>query len=215
LEACFVFVNNKEMKLKGEFMMKGKVLISIGTVLWAFAGLARAGETLYNGIELPDEWPPKYPEITRDPMPVPYLEKAPTIIPIDVGRQLFVDDFLVEESTLSRTFHQPEYYEEPVITPEEDTAGMYAAPFSGGACYDPADKLFKMWYTRVEPHATCYATSKDGIHWEKPELDVEAGTNIVLNPDGFNSSASSFPDGFKFPDLDRGDFSFTTSCKYC
>ena len=170
-------------------MMKRKVLMSVATVLCAFTGLTRAGETLYNGIELPDEWPPKYPEISRDPMPVPYLDEVPEIVSIDVGRQLFVDDFLVEESTLSRTFHQPEYHEEPVITPEEDTAGMYAAPFSGGACYDPADKLFKMWYTRVEPHATCYATSKDGIHWEKPELDVEAGTNIVLNPDGFNSSA--------------------------
>ena len=59
-------------------------------------------------------------------MPVPYLENPPAVVPIDVGRQLFVDDFLVEESTLSRTFHQPEYHKEPVITPEEDTAGMYA-----------------------------------------------------------------------------------------
>ena len=42
-------------------MMKWKVLISIATVLWAFTGLARAGETLYNGIELPDEWPPRVP----------------------------------------------------------------------------------------------------------------------------------------------------------
>ena len=138
-------------------MMNWKVLISIATVLWAFTGLARAGETLYNGIELPDEWPPQKDKLTREVMEVPYLENPPAVVPVDVGRQLFVDDFLVEESTLSRTFHQPEYHEEPVITPEEDTAGMYAAPFSGGACYDPADKLFKMWYTRVEPHATCCA----------------------------------------------------------
>jgi hypothetical protein len=153
--------------------------------------LVSAGETLYNGIELPEQWPPKYDKITRDPMPVPYLDNVPDVIPIDVGRQLFVDDFLVEESTLSRTFHQPEIYKEPVIKPEDEkTPGMYAAPFSGGACYDPSDKLFKMWYTRVRPHSTCYATSKDGIHWDKPELDVEAGTNIVLNPEkGFDSTA--------------------------
>ncbi|MHC5200184.1 MAG: hypothetical protein ACYSO1_08775 [Planctomycetota bacterium] len=124
-------------------------------------------------------------------LPVPYLDNVPDVIPIDVGRQLFVDDFLVEESTLSRTFHQPEIYKEPVIKPEDEkTPGMYAAPFSGGACYDPSDKLFKMWYTRVRPHSTCYATSKDGIHWDKPELDVEDGTNIVLNPEkGFDSTA--------------------------
>ncbi|MHC5165268.1 MAG: hypothetical protein ACYSOI_07995, partial [Planctomycetota bacterium] len=157
----------------------------------ALTSLVSAGETLYNGIELPEQWPPKYDKITRDPMPVPYLDNVPDVIPIDVGRQLFVDDFLVEESTLSRTFHQPEIYKEPVIKPEDEkTPGMYAAPFSGGACYDPSDKLFKMWYTRVRPHSTCYATSKDGIHWDKPELDVEAGTNIVLNPEkGFDSTA--------------------------
>ena len=36
-------------------MMKWKVLISIATVLWGFTGPARGGETLYNGIELPDD----------------------------------------------------------------------------------------------------------------------------------------------------------------
>jgi hypothetical protein len=28
--------------------------------------------------------------------------------------------------------------------------------------------------------STCYATSRDGIHWEKPALDVKPGTNIVV-----------------------------------
>ena len=79
-----------------------------------------AGDRLYNGIELPDEWPPRYDELTRDPMPVPYLEDPPEVIPIDVGRQLFVDDFLIESTTLQRTFYTPEYYEQnPVIKPEE------------------------------------------------------------------------------------------------
>ncbi|MHC5089292.1 MAG: hypothetical protein ACYSOT_06775, partial [Planctomycetota bacterium] len=170
-------------------MKNWKVLMVISITLLALTSLVSAGEILYNGIELPEQWPPKYDKITRDPMPVPYLDNVPDVIPIDVGRQLFVDDFLVEESTLSRTFHQAEVYTEPVIKPEEKRAGMYAAPFSGGACYDPSDKLFKMWYTRMRPHATCYATSKDGIHWDKPELDVEDGTNIVLNPEEFNSTA--------------------------
>jgi len=185
--------------LKGSVMKNCNVLILISMILLALAGPASAGETLYNGIVLPDEWPPDYGALTRDPMPVPYLENPPAVVPIDVGRQLFVDDFLIEESTLKRTFHQPEIYKEPVIKPEEKRAGMYAAPFSGGACYDPADNLFKLWYTRVEPHATCYATSKDGIHWEKPELDVEAGTNIVLNPRGFNSTTIMLDHGAKDP----------------
>ncbi|MHC4690972.1 MAG: hypothetical protein ACYS5F_15300 [Planctomycetota bacterium] len=75
-------------------MKNGKVLILISIVLMVLAGLVNAGEILYNGIVLPDEWPPRTYEMTREPMPVPYLENPPEDIPIDVGRQLFVDDFL-------------------------------------------------------------------------------------------------------------------------
>src|SRR5690606_13646122 len=62
---------------------------------------------LYNGIRLPDIWPPQTQDpLDTSPMRVPYLENPPEIIPIDVGRQLFVDDFLIETSTLERVFHQ-------------------------------------------------------------------------------------------------------------
>jgi hypothetical protein len=37
-----------------------------------------------------------------------------------------------------------------------------------------------MWYFSGQGGATCYATSKDGLRWEKPKLDVEPGTNVVL-----------------------------------
>jgi hypothetical protein len=43
-----------------------------------YAGVTYAGETLYNGIELPDKWPPAYdrhPKQTQ--MPVPYLKNPP------------------------------------------------------------------------------------------------------------------------------------------
>jgi hypothetical protein len=64
--------------------------------------------TLPNGIRLPEEWPPRGIEPASDaPMPVPYLESPPSVIPIDLGRQLFVDDFLIAESSLERVFHQP------------------------------------------------------------------------------------------------------------
>jgi hypothetical protein len=53
-----------------------------------------------------------------------------------------------------------------------------AMPYSDGVFFDPADNLFKMWYTGVK--ATLYATSVDGVHWQKPSLDVSPGTNIVL-----------------------------------
>jgi len=62
-----------------------------------------------------------------------------------------------------------------------------AAVFSDGVWYDPQDQLFKMWYLGGESAATGYATSRDGIHWSKPHLDVRPPTNIV-QPGGRDSS---------------------------
>jgi hypothetical protein len=147
-------------------------------------------EVLYNGIRLPAEWPPRYNAVpTREVMPVPYLDRIPEVIPIDLGRQLFVDDFLIEPNSLRRTFHAAQYYsEEPVLKPEQPwemdgVSGDYPMPtamvFSDGVWYDPQDRLFKLWYMGGHNRSTCYATSTDGIHWEKPSLDVVPGTNIV------------------------------------
>src|SRR4051812_13552697 len=55
-----------------------------------------------------EDWPPKV-TLSRKPLPLaPYLTKPPAVIPIDIGRQLFVDDYLVESTTLVRTHHLPE-----------------------------------------------------------------------------------------------------------
>ena len=71
-----------------------------GCSLPASAGETLPGELLYNGIRLPAVWPPVEP-LTREPRPAPYLQQSPEVIPIDVGRQLLVDDFLVQETTSS------------------------------------------------------------------------------------------------------------------
>ncbi|MCG7851215.1 MAG: hypothetical protein MIO92_01700 [Methanosarcinaceae archaeon] len=96
-------------------MKKWKISILVFVCLLTLSGLVSAGETLYNGIELPDQWPPAY-EMTRDPMPVPYLDNVPDVIPIDVGRQLFIDGFLIDKTTMKRSFYTPEYHKlNPVI----------------------------------------------------------------------------------------------------
>jgi len=175
--------------MKKSYLQKVSTWLVVSAVLPMVAGDSRASEKLYNGIILPDEWPPKTEQLTREPMRVPYLESPPAVIPIDVGRQLFVDDFLIEHTTLTRTFHQAEYYpKNPVLKPDKPwemstQSGGHPAPtamvFSDGVWYDPQDKLFKMWYMGGYTLATCYATSKDGITWEKPTLDVKPGTNVV------------------------------------
>jgi len=146
--------------------------------------IVQSQETLYNGITLPAEWPPGIYKPTLEPMSPPYLESPPKVIPIDVGRQLFVDDFLIEETTMIRKHHVPEPYSgNPVLTHdrswEKKGKAPTAMPFSDGIWYDPQDKIFKMWYMAGYCEATAYATSQDGILWSKPDLDVVPGTNIV------------------------------------
>lgn len=140
-------------------------------------------------------WPPQIVQLDYKPMVLPYLDSIPDVIDLVPGRQLFVDDYLVERTTLSRSFHQPSpctpdpnnpdtITHAPVISPEHPWEGNMADAFSGGCWYDPQDQLFKLWYgstTSQWRNAFCHATSVDGVTWEKPELDVaERGTNIVL-----------------------------------
>lgn len=146
-----------------------------------------SGEILYNGIRLPREWPPKnIVGESREPAEIPYLMNPPSIIRIDVGRQLFVDDFLIGETTLQRTFHKPEWYEHnPILEPTttlEMNGGLcpVACPFNDGVFYDPNEKVLKMWYHAGWFDGIGYAVSEDGLHWERANLDVEPGTNRVL-----------------------------------
>ena len=138
-----------------------------------------------SGIEISSPWPPQREGRLDDrPMPVPYLQNRPDVIPVDIGRQLLVDDFLVESTTLVRTFHQPKYHpQSPVVRPdqpwEQGKKHHSAMVYSDGVWFDPAYQLFKMWYLAVNKFSTCLATSRDGIHWKKPALDVVEGTNIV------------------------------------
>ena len=168
----------------GRFAEQFGLILAQTLALMAVSAVWAAGETLYNGIDLPSPWPPKDHVVTLDPMRLPYIANPPAVIPIDVGRQLFVDDFLIEETTLRRTFHSAEYYAgNPVLRPdkpwEQEGNDPTAMVFSDGVWYDPHDKQFKMWYMGGYCASTCYATSQDGIHWEKPSLDVRPGTNIV------------------------------------
>ena len=94
-------------------------------------------------------------------------------------------------------------------TPWERKGGAYTRPYSGGVWWEPRESRFKMFYgaSRLRalclchhlddavllsagcglsnPHdasaALCLATSRDGFAWERPKLDVVAGTNIVIN----------------------------------
>lgn len=132
-------------------------------------------QRLYNGITIPDEWPPRTgSHLNNQVMRVPYLEQPPDVIPIDVGRQLFVDDFLIEKTTMSRRYYHPEKHTgNPVFSPQTalecDPPTLPATiPKCGGIWYDPRDRIFKMWYQAGFFKTMAYATSNDGIHWARP-----------------------------------------------
>ena len=52
-------------------------------------------EKLYNNVILQDDFMEK-PSNASD---VPYLKNPPKVIDVSVGRQLFVDDFLIEKTS--------------------------------------------------------------------------------------------------------------------
>ena len=102
--------------------------------------------------------------------------------PIDIGtqKQLFVDDHVVATTkNVYRILNQPvKHAATPLIElePPQKVGGNELVIVSGSVIYDSQERLFKMWYEAANYAWTHnyvgYATSKDGLDWDLPELDV-------------------------------------------
>tara|TARA_B100000700_G_scaffold77941_1_gene87502 strand:+ start:3044 stop:4597 length:1554 start_codon:yes stop_codon:yes gene_type:complete len=101
----------------------------------------------------------------------------------DMGqrRELFIDEFLVDSLTgeLDYKLHAPQAQELVIRQdkPWEGNASSYHTVFKDGDTYRMYyrghDFYFKNGGLRfTHGECTCYAESKDGIHWEKPELGL-------------------------------------------
>lgn len=131
--------------------------------------------------------------------------------PVALGsrRELLVDDFLIDKMAgVELKLHQPEA-REAVITcdkPWEGNISAYYTLFQDGA-------LYRMYYrgahwdekARKESHPefTCYAESRDGIRWTKPELGLfefegSKANNIVWT--GTATGAAPDPNVIKTPE---------------
>ncbi len=144
------------------------------------------GETLYNGIVLPVQWPPTNAFHAGKPMDVPYLSNPPPVIDITIGRQLFVDDFLIATSSLKRIYHQAVLHtNNPVFRPEaaweKSGRGPMAMPFSDGVWWDPTNYHFKMWYMAGYSRATAHATSSNGLDWVRAEIGAAKSSIVQTN----------------------------------
>ena len=173
------------------------------TGLAALSMAAGAGEVLYNGIRLPDEWPPRTDAfaVKGEPARPFYLEEknVPDPIPVDVGRQLFVDDFLVAEMKgLRREYPHPEKFAgNPVLKPEtwlekNGTRNATARPNGGGLWWDPHLGQFRLWYEAGWLNAIAYATSSNGVDFVRP--NIHDGTNQIYPADERPDSWEVVPD---------------------
>jgi hypothetical protein len=189
-----------------------------------------AGERLYNGIQLPEDWPPRDIDPKSDePMPVPYLDHPPKVICIDIGRQLFVDDFLIEKTDMLQTYHLPEKYAgNPILKAEtalERQTGIIGGTGRPCVWWSHVKQLFYLWYQAGTYFrgTIALATSKDGITWDRPTFDVSPDSNQALpvgfQPDSYGIvadwSAQDPKQRFKLfatnPGGKQAAFSFTSS----
>jgi len=101
--------------------------------------------------------------------------------------QLFVDDALVAERRgVVRRCHPCQKLPQPVLEPERpwESKGIDERLYVyGTVLHAPEGDGFRMWYNRHS--IVLYATSEDGVHWERPSLGLHehAGSkdnNIVF-----------------------------------
>lgn len=103
--------------------------------------------------------------------------------PIEIGsrRELFADSYLIGRLSggARQQLHHPEPREVSIVMdkPWEGNAVNYVTVFQDGALYRMYYRGANVVYTRegsheTHPDLTCYAESKDGIHWTKPTLRI-------------------------------------------
>ena len=118
-------------------------------------------------------------------------------IQLSSGLQLFIDDYLIEETiNVLRRTHQPEKLPQPILPKAES---WHEQPlFFQKLFHDPETGKFSMWYNVKNPRYSglnpvyAYAESDDGINWTRPNLGiVSAGgstnNNLLDAPHAFGS----------------------------
>jgi hypothetical protein len=115
---------------------------------------------------------------------MPPAGRSPSPFDVSNRAQLFIDQTLVAESDrVSYTLHQAQKHSaNPLIKADRPWEG-WRLEIYGNVLYDEEEKIFKMWYIGESPgyfapspdgpsgdNSTLYATSTDGVHWEKPEV---------------------------------------------
>ena len=124
-------------------------------------------------------------------------------VDVSVGRQLFVDDLLVESvDGVVRCWNHPTKIDAPFVWPESGAAPKRVDGSSGarpgeavnltcatdgGLWWDPTRRKFRLWYNVDWLGDICYAESPDGEKWDYPDLGIVLGTNRIFEHDIIDS----------------------------
>jgi hypothetical protein len=114
-------------------------------------------------------------------------------VTIGLSRQLFLDEAVIEsmDAHVQRVFHRPDKHPDnplvPITQPQEIEG--FGPVFWGSVIFDEQENIFKCWHMGLTFHQPeifnhLYLTSKNGIHWDKPKLDI-LGPDNRFNPPGY------------------------------
>lgn len=88
--------------------------------------------------------------------------------------QLLVDDYLVDKKeNIKRTYHPfTKYSGNPVLVADKPWEGRISYVY-GTVLPNEKGKGYRLWYQSwLGEYTNMYATSQDGLNWEKPELGI-------------------------------------------
>lgn len=127
--------------------------------------------------------------------------------------QLFLDEQLIASyAGLERVVNRPvKHHKNPVLTWDRPWEGNCVITW-GSILYDPDQGQFQAWYEVYKKYPPpgesgmllCYATSKDGMAWQKPELGLieyqgSTANNIVMDSAQHHSGRFDAPTVFRHP----------------
>ncbi len=106
--------------------------------------------------------------------------EGPEVLDIGQNRQLFLDDYLVDEmSLLERVWNRPIKEPRPAIVPDRPwEQSSFLGILGNSVFYDEPSGQYRLYYViyqmieRGEFQHYAVAVSQDGLHWEKPNLGV-------------------------------------------
>ena len=154
---------------------------------------------------------------------LPYIARAAEPVNIGSRWELFLDDYLIDriEGDLELRLHSPTPQEVVLVhdKPWEGNTSGYHTIFADG---DLCRMYYRGWShdgkTQKQLHkaVVCYAQSKDGIKWERPnlslvEFDGSKNNNIILNEFGthnftpFKDTNPDCPAGALYKAVARGE----------